>query len=155
MIYAANYLALKTGAQLYAELSGSDAVLAEAFAEETAMPLGGQSRHVRVHRLPESVQWPAHREGGDGSLLLLTTAAPFAARRWPPDLDLAAAAVPGHIAVSGWDLARGGWKPTRFAVQAGAVYFCRGTAPDRQSLCGDEDALLGWGRFLQGVWNYA
>lgn len=89
--------------------------------------------------------------------MLLTTPAPFAAGWRPNGLDIVAAAVPSHVAVSGWDLARGGPKPTRFAVAAGAAYFCR-PAPgddDRLSLCDGEDALLGWGSFLQGIWNYA
>lgn len=155
LIYSADYLALKPSIGLYAELSGPEAALAEAFAEETAIPLGGQSRYVRVQRRPEPVRWPRHRGGGAGSLALLATPGPFAAGWRPPDLDIIAAAVPGHVAVSGWDLARGGPKPTRFAAQAGSVYFCRGATPDRQSLCDGDDALLGWGRFLQGVWNYA
>jgi CRISPR-associated protein Cmr3 len=155
MIYAADYLALKPGVSLYAELAGPEATLAGAFAEESAILLGGQTRYVRVRRRPEPVHWPRCRTGPTGSLLLLTTPAPFAAGWRPSGVDILAAAVPGHVAVSGWDLARGGPKPTRFAVQAGAVYFCRGAAPDRDSLNEGDDALLGWGRFLEGGWDYA
>ena len=88
---------------------------------------------------------------------MLTTPAPFPAGWRPPDLDLVAAAVPGHVAVSGWDMARNGPKPTRFAVDAGAAYFCRHSPGDdeRPSLCKGEDAILGWGSFLRGVWDYA
>lgn len=154
-IYSADYLALTPGISLYVELSGSETALADAFADETAILLGGQTRYVRVRRRPEPVQWPRHRTGRAGSLLLLTTPAPFAAGWRPSGVDILAAAVPGHVAVSGWDLARGGPKPTRFAVQAGAVYFCRGAAPDRDSLSEGDDALLGWGRFLEGGWDYA
>ena len=155
MIYSADYLSLKPGVALYAELSGPEPVLLQAFAEETAIPLGGQSRYVRIRRTREPVQWPRHRWERAGSLLLLTTPAPFDDGWRPPYLDIAAAAVPGHVAVSGWDLARAGPKPTRFAVAAGAVYFCRGAAPGRESLCGGDDALLGWGQVLEGVWDYA
>lgn len=155
MIYTADFLALKRGVGLYAELSGPAAPLASAFAAETAIPLGGQGRYVRVRRLPEPVRWPRERRGGAGPLLLLTTPAPFALGWRPGGLDLVAAAVPGHVAVSGWDIARGGPKPTRFAVAAGAVYFCRGDPATGESMCDGEDALLGWGRFLQGVWEHA
>jgi len=155
MIYSAEYLALKPGVSLYAELFGPEPALAEAFANETAIPLGGQNRYVRVRRLSAPVEWPRQEGGGAGLLLLLTTPAPFAARWRPPDVNLVTAAVPGHVAVSGWDLARAGPKPTRFAVQAGSVYFCRDPTPDPESLCDGEDALLGWGRFLRGIWNYA
>ncbi len=67
-----------------------------------------------------------------------------------------AAAVPGHIAVSGWDLARGGPKPNRFAVPAGSVYFFDQPEPFAEcngSLCGDDDAMLGWGAFIEGGWS--
>jgi CRISPR-associated protein Cmr3 len=155
MIYSADYLSLKPGVGLYAELSGPEAAFTDVFKDDTAIPLGGQGRYVRVRRLPEPVQWPQPQYGGAGSLLLLTTPAPFATGWRPPGLDLVAAALPGHAALSGWDLARGGPKATRFAVAAGAVYCCRGAPPAGESLCGGEDALAGWGRFLQGVWDHA
>jgi CRISPR-associated protein Cmr3 len=154
MIYSADYLALKPRVGLYAELSGPETVLAEAFVVDTAITVGGQGRYVRVRRR-EPVQWPRVSAAGARSLLLLTTPAPFAAGWRPSGLEIVAAAVPGHIAVSGWDLARSGPKPTRFAAHAGSVYFCRGEAPLGESLCQGEDALLGWGRFLQGVWEHA
>jgi CRISPR-associated protein Cmr3 len=155
MIYGADYLALKPGVSLYAELSGPEPALARAFVAETAIPLGGQARYVRVRRLSEPIRWPRERRDKSGSLLLLTTPAPFASGWRPPDLDIVAAAVPGHVAVSGWDLARGGPKPTRFAAAGGALYFCRGAPPNGESLCVGDDGLAGWGRFLEGVWDYA
>jgi CRISPR-associated protein Cmr3 len=154
LIYAAEYLALAPGVSLYAELIGPDLVLQDAFIRETAIPFGGQSRYVRIRRRAP-VDWPSAPSGGDGALILLTTPAPFSAGWRPEGLDLAAAAVAGHVAVSGWDLARRGPKPTRFAVAAGATYFCRQSPAERRSLCEGEDALLGWGSFLQGVWHYA
>jgi CRISPR-associated protein Cmr3 len=154
MIYSADYISLKSGVSLYAELCGPEAALTDAFKDNTAFPLGGQGRYVRARRLPEPAQWPRQQQGGAGPLLLLTTPALFPTAWRPPSLDLVAAAVPGHVAVSGWDLARGAPKPTRFAVAAGAVYCCRGAPPAGESLCGGEDALVGWGRFLQGVWDH-
>jgi len=69
-----------------------------------------------------------------------------------------AAAVPGHVAFSGWDLARRGPKPTRFAAPAGSVYFLEGsvgTTAVEGSLANPADAVLGWGAFVEGVWNHA
>jgi CRISPR-associated protein Cmr3 len=154
LIYAAEYLALAPRVSLYAELAGLEPALQSAFITETAIPFGGQSRYVRVRRCAP-VDWPSAPSGGEGQLILLTAPAPFAARWRPERLDLVAAAVPGQVAVSGWDLARHGPKPTRFAVAAGAAYFCRRPPAERRSLCEGEDALLGWGSFLSGVWSYA
>jgi CRISPR-associated protein Cmr3 len=157
LIYAADYLALTPGVSLYAELTGPEAVLGGAFTGESAIPLGGQGRYVRVRRRTRPIEWPTAPPGGEGRLLLLTAPAPFLAGWRPEGLDIAAAAVPGHVAVSGWDLARRGPKRTRFAAAAGAVYFCRGfpETGDRTSLCNGEDAALGWGSFLTGIWHYA
>lgn len=156
LIYAAKYLALAPGVSLYAELIGPDPVLQTAFIAETAIPFGGQSRYVRV-RQRTPVDWPTATAGGEGRLLLLTAPARFSARWRPEELDLVAAAVPSHVAVSGWDLARHGPKPTRFAAAAGSAYFCRGfpEIASRASLCQGDDANLGWGTFLEGVWHYA
>jgi len=156
LIYAAEYLALAPGVSLYAELTGPEAVVDSAFTTETAIPLGGQSRYVRVRRRA-SVDWPTPPTGGEGRLLLLTAPAPFSARWRPEGLDLVGAAIPGHVAVSGWDLARRGPKPTRFAAVAGSVYFCRGLPEfaSGASLCEGDDASLGWGSFLEGIWHYA
>ena len=43
---------------------------------------------------------------------------------------LVAAAVPGHRAIAGWDMARRHAKPTRFAVLEGSVYCFAGMLPD-------------------------
>jgi CRISPR-associated protein Cmr3 len=154
LIYAAEYLALAPDVSLYAELTGPEIVLQSAFIGERAIPFGGQSRYVRVRRCAP-VDWPSAPSGGDGGLILLTAPALFSARWRPEGLDLVAAAVSDHVAVSGWDLARRGPKPTRFAVAAGAAYFCRRLPDQGSSLCDGEDALLGWGSFLRGVWSYA
>lgn len=126
------------------------------------IPLGGQSRYVSV-RPVAPVEWPQHRRSetnADGELLFLATPGIFR-RGWVPDIPSdarwAAAAVPGSLPVSGWDIARAAPKPTRFAVPAGSVYFHDGEIPidDGCSLCADpEDAAQGWGFALRGVWNY-
>ncbi len=92
-----------------------------------------------------------------GRLVLLTTPGLFGGWK-PPQLQPVAAAVPGYLAVSGWDLARRGPKPTRFAVPAGSVYFLNhapGLDGEHGALCSAEDAAAGWGAYHLGEWNHA
>jgi CRISPR-associated protein Cmr3 len=122
--------------------------------------LGGEGR-ARLAVLPAAFDpWPKTTPSGHNTLLLLTTPLP-AGKDWPqpwlpPALAnrLAAAAVPNPLAVSGWDLARNGPKPTRFAAPAGSVFFLDAPADDLPaSLADPDDAPLGWGRFLKGEWT--
>jgi CRISPR-associated protein Cmr3 len=117
--------------------------------------LGGEGRFVALRKVTPAA-WPSvHPANGQGTLLLLTSPAFFEARWRPENLPLAAAAVSGYVAVSGWDLARRGPKPNRFAAPAGSVYFINQVLdPLPSSLCKGEDAALGWGTFLEGVWNH-
>ena len=102
---------------------------------------------------------PLHGHGlrrpRSGRLVMMTSPAWF--NGWRPDrLRPVAAAVPGYRAVSGWDLARGGPKPNRFMVPAGTVYFLDpGDAPPPAQLVETEDAMTGWGNFVEGNWNHA
>jgi CRISPR-associated protein Cmr3 len=159
-IYSLSFLALKQDVFLYVEI-----VLPAEIAEPkllrtlTHLPLGGEGKQVKVHALPRSFAWPNQQPQDDQQkpLVLLTTPCPFQAGWKPQALNgrLVAAAVPGSLAFSGWDLARGGPKPTRFAVPAGSVYFLE-SVPDNwpQSLAEyGEDHQLGWGCYLTGVWN--
>ncbi|HXG11853.1 MAG TPA: type III-B CRISPR module-associated protein Cmr3 [Gemmataceae bacterium] len=159
-IYGRGFLALADNVFLYAEvmLPAEDSVLG-LFRAMTTLALGGESKQVRVHCLPQPFAWPNQQPQGDKQkpLVLLTTPCPFQAGWKPQALNgrLVAAAVPGSLAFSGWDLARGGPKPTRFAVPAGSVYFLE-SLPDnwQHSLAeNDEDRQLGWGCCLTGVWN--
>jgi CRISPR-associated protein Cmr3 len=155
-IYAADYLALKDGVSLYAELTGPRAALDRAFPNGRAsmLALGGQGRRVRVKRqIP--VAWPARPSVAHGRRLLVLTSPGLFADGWRPrGLEPVAAAVPGHVAFSGWDLARNGPKPTRFAAAAGSVLFF--DAPPTvagPSLCDEaDDRLAGWGTYLEGTW---
>jgi CRISPR-associated protein Cmr3 len=59
-----------------------------------------------------------------------------------------AAAVNSPVAISGWDIAKGGPKPTRFASPAGSIYFLNTNAEVPEQT--DE---FGYGCHLQGVWS--
>ena len=156
MIYGVSLLALKRGVVLYAEVEGPDDAIGRIPGRTTPVPLGGEGRRVAM-RTVEPVTWLSPAQGdGQGRLLVLTTPGIFD-EGWRPSWlagKLLAAAVPGYEAASGWDLARKGPKPTRFAAPAGSVYFLREPLdPPRGSLCDGEDAALGWGTFVEGVWK--
>ena len=145
---------------LYAEVVLPSEAPGDAFVDLTALALGGEGRRVRVEVRPQPFDWPTVLAPGK-PLLLLTTPGLFAEPWRPAALPvppLVAAAVPGAVAVSGWDLARRGPKPTRFAAAPGSVYFLDGTPdglpPDSLSDA-PEDRQQGWGCYLKGVWTDA
>jgi len=66
-----------------------------------------------------------------------------------------AAAVAGPFTVSGWDLAMGQAKPTRFGVDAGSVYLFENENELPEALSeGVEDNLVGYGSYFRGEWTY-
>ncbi len=179
MIYAVRMMRLRPGVTLSVDLVGASQDLERCPDGEDVLALGGESRRAIVRRsaAPNRVTTAGNQDlarrrpnridqrdvrpvtgvgRGGGTLVLLTTPAPFGG--WcPPGLSPVAAAVPGYVPVSGWDLARGGPKPTRFAVSAGSVYFLSEGADlssRRGSLCAPEDASLGWGTCVEGVWDH-
>ena len=158
MIYSVRMLRLQSGVTLSVDIVGTPEDMAICPDDEDILPLGGEARRAIVRRSTTQWQWPnVALEQEDRQLILLTTPAPF--NGWkPPGLLPVAAAVPGNVPVSGWNLARGGPKPNRFAVPAGSVYFLNETSSlsnSGQSLCIGEDAMLGWGAYVGGIWNYA
>jgi CRISPR-associated protein Cmr3 len=170
--YGIGFLALKPGMGFYAEVGLPEAAPATAFSGQHAMSFGGEGRHVLLHEV-EPFAWPsAAPRDGQGTLVVLTTPGlfgpasfnpePAATKRlWRPEqfndpARLVAAAVPEALPVSGWNLATGGPKPTRFAAPAGSVYFLEGSAEHLAGGCladSPEDRLQGWGCFARGVWN--
>jgi len=166
-IYSAGYLALAEGVGFYGEIVDQTGVIDRVVGSEEAkdfLRFGGDGKRCAVE-ITSAVRWPeTEPESGQGRVLLLTTACPVRPDGSRPDAWLPpaiadrviAAAVPGYRAFSGWDLTRRGPKPARFAVEAGAVYFLE-QGSDRsipQWLCDEEDAVLGWGHFLKGVWSH-
>lgn len=154
MIYAVKMLELKKNVGFYCEVQSEQAL---PFGKPALFPFGGESRYVSATQV-RALSWPAPPTQSRRMLYLVSPG--LFRRTWLPDAvpaetSVKAAAVDGPFAVSGWDLARGGPKATRFGVQPGSVYFCEGGTTFPASLCGDTaDALQGYGDYLQGVWNY-
>jgi CRISPR-associated protein Cmr3 len=132
LIYGATFLALKPEVAFYAEVVIPDDGDWTMLQRIKSVPFGGEGRRVRLEIRDEVYSWPepVSAHGNQKPLLLLTTPGLFAAGWRPAAIEgrLLAAAVPGSAAVSGWDLARGGPKPNRFAAQAGSTYFPERTA---------------------------
>ena len=158
MMYAVRLMRLCPGVTLAVDLVGAPEDLGVCPDDDDVLPLGGEARRAIIRRSPSAYSWPeAPADAADAPLLLLTAPAFFDGWR-PPGVSLVAAAVPGHVPVSGWDMARGGPKPNRFAVPAGSVYFCNagtGRSNHTDTLGTGEDAAAGWGSFLGGRWNHA
>ncbi|MCC6284465.1 MAG: hypothetical protein IT439_04050 [Phycisphaerales bacterium] len=131
--------------------------------------LGGEGKVVQASRC-EPVSWPRRSDTRDRVLVVLISPAlfptpPCSVPTSPPGWKLVAAAVPGFVPVSGWDLRRGQPKPTRHFVPAGSVYcFERDTSsakplPNRLGEVGDPlDGSAnvipqGYGVSLQGAWS--
>lgn len=157
-IFGRGFLALKPDVWLYAEVILPDAAPDGAiFDEIRTIALGGEGRHVLVRRVTP-FSWPDVKPNdGQKPFVLLTTPCAFEAGWKPRALSgcLVSAAVPGSLAYSGWDLARGGPKPTRFAVPAGSVYFVNSLPAAWSGTLAEsgEDRRQGWGCCLTGVWN--
>ncbi len=158
-IYETSLLALRDGVCFYGEMTLPAGAPESCFNGSAVIPFGGEGRRVVVERLPCPVDWPraAPTDDRHNALIVLTQPA-FFAQGWRPDClnsGLAAAAVPGSLPVSGWDLARGGPKPARFATVAGSTYFLdTATANLPESLVDfEEDACLGYGSYVQGAWK--
>ena len=144
---------------LYAEVlpgEGAPANLEGYLAEP--VPLGGEGKYIRAQRV-EACTWPEPDWNRERATWYLATPAFFDVKTGLPDMldgvKLRAAASGPGTAVSGWDVARNGPRPTRFAVPAGAVYFVEGAGR-----CTDGPFRLdvnafaeGWGFALQGKWE--
>ncbi len=158
MIYGVSLLVLQKGISLYTEVKLPDGSEPDPFAGITTLAFGGEGRRVAIRPTREPITWPRAepQQAKQKPLVVLTTPGLFAAG-WKPDIlknHLIAAAVPGSVAVSGWDLARGGPKPTRFAAVAGSSYLLETSPPHLPDCLADraEDQAQGWGHYVKGVW---
>ena len=123
-----------------------------------SIALGGEGRRTTVEPLarPFDFQQLQTESEGDGAVYVLTTPGLFD-ERLPAAIaeDVVAAACGPAVPVSGWDLARGGPKPSRFAVPAGSVFFTTDrSSPPLESLADRPiDRQQGWGAYLRGIWH--
>ncbi len=159
LIYTAGFLRLQRGVNLRAEVSGLSARLADILRDTEVLRWGGEGRHVSLRVATGGIAWPdaAAREG-DGALVVLTTPALLDAGWRQRDWQPVAAAVDRPVPISGWDLARRGPKPTRFAVPAGSVFFFDRddpACPDGPFVGAAADGILGFGCHVKGSWRYA
>ena len=157
LIYSTRALRLERSVAFYGEVDLPEEQ-SHWFDREQAMSWGGERHHVIVRRVPP-VEWPPP-PGGPLVKLLLLAPGFFSPVPWRPAAIAAgilrAAAVPEAFAVSGWDLARRGPKPTRFGAAAGSVYFLEGgQTPSGRQLATGEDEMVGYGLFVKGMWKYA
>ena len=165
LIYSASFLSLRRhdpqGRQIvfYAEIVWPPDAVTDLWKTIATLHLGGEGRRVAVHCLEQPVTWPnaAAAQPGENLLIVLTTPGLFGSGWKPAALAdaLVAAAVPKAIPVSGWDLARGGPKPARFAVPAGSVFFVAGADKELPELLADDpvDGQQGWGCYVAGTWT--
>lgn len=159
LIYEAGFLRLRPGVRFRCEIRGLTPGLRDALLDDPSLSWGGEGRHVRLAPRASEPPWPdvGPASSGHGRCLLLTQPAfldgGWKEASWQP---LAAAVGPGQP-ISGWDLARRGPKPTRFAVPAGSVFFFRDDAslPGHGGLGAREDVALGYGSTLKGNWTHA
>lgn len=147
-IYGISFLSVKPGYGFYAEaeLPGGAADLAGV----PFLAFGGESKRVRL-RAVDPFDFPkVTPTGTQKPFVLLTTPCVTDASGVPYHLRerVVAAAVNTPVAFSGWDIAKNGPKPTRFAAPAGSVYFLNSADPPPE--LADE---LGFGCHLTGVWT--
>lgn len=131
------------------------------------VPFGGEGKYVQVRKQLGSLFNDLVTPVADRNLWYLATPTFFPPTGRPlpkpKNATLIAAASGAGVAVSGWDVARNGPKPTRFAVPAGAVYFVEGQAeandflnlgetPKEQEQAKDF-RQEGWGFALPGTWE--
>ncbi|MCA9674726.1 MAG: hypothetical protein KC464_06790 [Myxococcales bacterium] len=122
------------------------------FDRRTGVGIDREGRRASV-RVVRPVAWPERSAPGKGAVVVLTTPGLFAAAWHPQRLGdtLLAAAVPASLPVSGWNMAAGAPKPTRFAAVAGSTYFVSDsnlTAPSLADVAAD--AADGWGCYVKG-----
>lgn len=158
-IYGIELLMLAPGVGYYGEVILPPDAPRNAFEGIRTLSFGGEARRVGCQLVP-SVSWPnvQPRHDQEKPLIILTTPGLFTAGWKPKWLEswIHAAAVPAFLAASGWDLARGGPKPTRFAAASGSVYFLNSLPNNLPDTLADEplDRNQGWGCYVQGVWSY-
>ncbi|GIW97293.1 MAG: hypothetical protein KatS3mg111_0626 [Pirellulaceae bacterium] len=126
-------------------------------AQVPALPLGGEGRYVAITPLASAWDWSAlEPKQRERSRLLLTTPVLLEQPPIPKALSgsVQAVAMQSSRPVSGWDLARGGPKPSRQAIMPGTVWYLNRFPVRLPDLLADDawHCQQGWGGYLRGVW---
>lgn len=162
-LYGIGLLALRADYGIYLELEISP-VLAELL-DGRAIQLGGEGKSAKVSLTGGSAFSERTKVEGNGPAIAYLATPTFLTGRNLPNRPLPpesygllrSAASDRPIAVSGWDVARGGPRPTRFAVPAGAVYFFDSVGVDSGMIATFDDAAAsvqeGWGFTITGNWS--
>jgi CRISPR-associated protein Cmr3 len=154
MIYGTGMLRLRPGVRLHGEIELARE-LEPVLDACDLLALGGEGRQAAV-TYGDPLPPRTHLASGDtGACILLTSPCPVDAAGMPAIEGVITFAAGDPVAISGWDLARGGPLPTRFMAPAGAVYYLAPrTALPSGRPCADDDAAAGWGQFCMGAWTY-
>lgn len=152
MLYSVGFCALKAGLCFYAEFDAPNDRAASAIPQAPGLiRLGGESRRAQVSRCTALAPDPDCVAPDKPTVHVLASPG-FVDADAPPE-GLIAAAWPTPTAVSGWDYARRGPKPARFAVPAGAVFYYNSTPAQGALYAPPDDAAVGWGAYLTGTWS--
>lgn len=152
-IYQAGFLRLRPGIGYCVEVDVPEGGAALIPLPGATVALGGEARRASVG-VVDRPRWPTVPSGPDRRVSVLLTTPALLPLRLGAGHVVAALEGPREP-YSGWDLARGGPKPTRFAAPAGSVYFLEGGDPPSDSVCDEEHARAGWGGVVLGRWAHA
>lgn len=152
-IYGLAFLVLTPGVELHVEVKAPPEA-AKDFASLTTLSLGGEGRYVSV-ALADSIMSELEIQSEGPSCFVLSGPALFENGAIPsPETSLVGAAVPGWQVISGWDMARKGPKPARYAVNPGSVYFYDASLSQDYLYNLSLENTSGFGHAFKGVWAY-
>ena len=181
-LYQTEFVRCLPNVGLYVEMEGIRQLGADPDATSGLMAIGGENRASSYIQLETGVDWSELKRQfcqqlpqAAGFKLYLATPTIFK-QGWLPSwinadtlegeykgvpVQLKAAAIARYQIFGGWDVAHNRPKPTRRAVSAGSVYYFSTKAEPAtifdtfhwQNLA-DEDAQIGYGLGLVGLWQY-
>lgn len=165
MFYRAEFVRPREGVGLLVGLT------VEVFNQPTGtLGIGGEGRSGRYEVLKNYALPDSTVKTGRVKIVLLTPA--WFSGGWRPasgdwsrwvgkEAKLVSLALGKPLALSGWDLAKGGPKPLRHFVPAGSVFFFENAQLTGQAFTespeGDPDyyGAMGYGAYAAGSWDYA
>ncbi|MCE5219638.1 type III-B CRISPR module-associated protein Cmr3 [bacterium] len=161
LLYTSTFSRLQKGWYLEVDLkldSPGYEHMPEHVMERPWLRLGGDGKVARVEIVDKPWQpWSAPASAVNTLIYLATPALFGGGSPTPSSVGTIRAAATGRpLAFSGWDLAANLPMKSRYAVQAGAVYFLDQAPAVQHGTCisdDPEDRAAGWGYCLRGVWQ--